>query len=104
MIIHLYIIILVGYLTIIDNNGFDKAPGTIISSTVMKQEELAQLMTAEFLKGKTAWGTAKMLGVKDGFVDFVQDDELYEETVPAGIREQMAELVDAIKAGSKVIK
>ena len=92
------------YITWFDNNGFDKAPGTIISSTVMKQEELAQLMTTEFLKGKTAWGTAKMLGVKDGFVDFVQDDELYEETVPAGIRSQMAELVDSIKAGDKVIQ
>ena len=45
-----------------------------------------------------------MLGVKDGFVDFVQDDELYEETVPAGIRAQMAELVDSIKAGKIVIK
>ena len=92
------------YITWFDNNGFDKAPGTIISSTVMKQQELSNIMTTEFLNGKTAWGTAKMLGVKDGFVDFVQDDELYEETVPAGIRAQMAELVDSIKAGKIVIK
>lgn len=92
------------YITWFDNNGFDKAPGTIISSTVMKQQELSQIMTSEFLNKKTSWGTAKMFGVKDGFVDFVQDDPLYEKTVPANIRGKMAELVEAIKSGNKVIK
>ena len=92
------------YITWFDNNGFDKAPGTIISSTVMKQEELASLMTTEFLNGKTAWGTARMLGVKEGYVDFVQDDPLYISTVPADLREQMAALVDDIKSGKVEIK
>ncbi len=92
------------YITWFDNNGFDKAPGHIISSTVMKQQELSAIMTTTFLNGKTEWGTAKMLGVKDGFVDFVQDDPLYEETVPANIRVQMAKLVDSIKDGSLEIK
>ena len=92
------------YITWFDNNGFDKAPGTIISSTVMKQQELSAIMTTEFLNGKTAWGTAKMLGVKDGFVDFVQDDELYISTVPAGVRAKMADLVDSIKNGKTTIQ
>ena len=92
------------YITWFDNNGFDKAPGNIISSTVMKQQELSEIMTSSFLKGKTEWGSAKMLGVKDGFVDFVQDDPLYISTVPSEIRSQMADLVDAIKAGKKEIK
>ena len=91
------------YITWFDNNGFDKAPGNIISSTVMKQQELSAIMTTNFLNGKTEWGTAKMLGVKDGFVDFVQDDPLYISTVPQNIRNQMAELVDAIKSGAKTI-
>ena len=92
------------YITWFDNNGFDKAPGNIISSTVMKQEELVQLMTTEFLNGKTAWGTAKMLGVKDGYVDFIQDDPLYESTVPADVRGKMAQLVDDIQTGKKIIQ
>ena len=92
------------YITWFDNNGFGKAPGTIISSTVMKQKELSQIMTKDFLNGKTAWGTAKMFGVKDGFVDFVQDDELYISTVPANVRAKMAELVDSIKDGKTTIQ
>ena len=92
------------YITWFDNNGFDKAPGNIISSTVMKQEELSELMTMEFLRGKTEWGTAKMLGVKEGYVDFVQDDPLYEKTVPENIRNQMSGLLDDIKNGKLVIE
>ncbi len=92
------------YITWFDNNGFDKAPGTIISSTVMKQQELAAIVTTDFLNNKTAWGTAKMLGIKEGFVDFVQDDDLYISTVPENIRSQMEELVNSIKAGDKVIQ
>jgi len=92
------------YITWFDNNGFDKAPGNIISSTVMKQHELSQIMTTEYLNNKTEWGTAKMLGVKDGFVDFIQDDPLYISTVPANIRAKMAELVDSIRDGSLIIQ
>ena len=92
------------YITWFDNNGFDKAPGRIISSTVMKQEELAKEITTEFLNGKTAWGTAKMLGVKEGYVDFVQDDPLYEQTVPKDVRNQMAALLTKIQKGELVIQ
>lgn len=92
------------YITWFDNNGFDKAPGNIISSTVMKQQELSEIMTSEFLNGKTQWGSSKMLGIKDGFVDFVQDDPLYISTVPADIRQRMADLIEEIRAGKKNIE
>ena len=92
------------YITWFDNNGFDKAPGNIISSTVMKQQELSAIMTTDFLNGKTEWGTAKMLGVKEGFVDFVQDDPLYLTTVLPEVRSQMYDLVEEIRNGNKVIQ
>ena len=92
------------YITWFDNNGFDKAPGNIISSTVMKQQELSYIMTTDFLNGKTEWGTAKMFGVKEGFVDFVQDDPLYLSTVPVGVRAKMTALVDDIKSGKTIIQ
>lgn len=91
------------YITWFDDNGFDKAPGTIISSTVMKQKELAGIVTSDFLNGKTKWGTAGMLGIKESFVDFVQDDPLYISTVPSEIREKMANLLADIKNGKITI-
>ena len=87
------------YVTWFDDNGFAKAPGTIISSSVMEQKKMSYNVTKEFLEGKTPWGTAKMVGIKEGFVDFVQDDPNYINTVPADIRETMKNLVDNIRAG-----
>ena len=92
------------YITWFDDNGFSKAPGTIISSSVMEQKKMSYNVTKEFLEGKTPWGTAKMVGIKEGFVDFVQDDPLYIQTVPADVREKMKSLLDDIRSGKTEIK
>ena len=92
------------YITWFDDNGFSKAPGTIISSSVMEQTKMAEMVTKEFLEGKTPWGSAKMVGIKEGFVDFVQDDPNYISTVPQDIREKMSSLIQNIKEGKLTIE
>ncbi len=92
------------YITWFDNNGFSKAPGTIISSSVMQQEAMSKNVTLEFLSGKTPWGQADMVGIKEGFVDFVQDDENYIKAVPEDVRNTMSSLLQAIKAGEYEVK
>ncbi|MCR4578815.1 MAG: BMP family ABC transporter substrate-binding protein [Treponema sp.] len=92
------------YVTWFDNNGFEKAPGTVISSTVMEQEKMAAQVTAEYLRGETPWGSAKMVGIKEGFVDFIQDDPNYISTVPEDIRAKMASLLEDIRSGAVEIK
>ncbi len=92
------------YITWFDDNGFSKAPGTIISSSVMEQKKMSYNVTKEFLEGKTPWGTAKMVGIKEGFVDFVQDDENYINTVPEEVRNKMNTLLNDIKTSKIEIK
>ena len=65
----------------------------------MKTEKV----TKEFLEGKTAWGQAQMVGIKDGFVSFVDDDPNYLSVVPASIRQEMTNLVEKIKSGELTI-
>lgn len=88
------------FITWFDSNGFSKAPGIIISSTVMHQQKMAKEVTSEFLLGKTEWGVAKTVGIKEGYIEFVQDDPLYIQVVPQEIREKMADLLASIKDGS----
>lgn len=92
------------YITWFDNNGFERAPGTIISSTMMEQVQMSQNVTQEFLEGKTPWGQAKMVGIKEGFITFVENDENYINTVPADIRDKMHNIIEEIKSGKKEIK
>ena len=70
----------------------------------MKQKEMSYNVTKEFIEGTTPWGTADMVGIKEGFVDFVQDDPNYIKAVPADIREKMKQLVDDIRSGKVEIK
>ena len=92
------------YITWFDNNGFERAPGTIISSTMMEQVQMSQNVTTDFLEGKTQWGQAKMVGIKEGFVSFVEDDINYINTVPSEIREKMHTIIEEIKSGKRVIQ
>lgn len=92
------------YVTWFDDNGFAKAPGTIISSSVMEQKKMSYNVTKDFLEEKTPWGSAKMVGIKEGFVDFVQDDPNYIKTVPEDVRAKMAALLADIRVGKVEIK
>ena len=65
---------------------------------------MAQNVTQEFLEGKTKWGQAEMVGIKEGFVTFVEDDPNYLNTVPSEIQKKMHIIIEEIKSGKREIK
>lgn len=87
------------YISWFDDSGFKRAPGTIIGSSTVKQAEMAEIVTKQFIEGSVKWGSADMVGMQDGFIEFVQDDPLYISAVPQDIRDKMAALVADIVAG-----
>lgn len=87
------------YIAWFDSNGFSKASGNVISSAVLRQDVLARELTLSYLKDETEWGTARTVGLSDGYVEFVQDDPLYIETVPKSVRDKMASLIESIRTG-----
>ncbi|OJF77034.1 MAG: BMP family ABC transporter substrate-binding protein [Treponema sp. CETP13] len=92
------------YITWFDDNGFNKAPGYIVSSSVMSQEKMAYEQTKLFLEGKTKFGSAKTVGIKDGYVQFILDDPLFIKTVPESIRKKMTDVYENIKSGTLVLE
>lgn len=87
------------YITWFDNDGFDKAPGTIISSTVLKQREMADIVTANYLADLLLWGNADMVGVEDKYVSFIQNNQNYIDNVPEKIQKKMTKLISEIESG-----
>ena len=87
------------YISWFDDSGFKRAPGTIIGSSTVKQAEMAEIVTKQFIEGSVKWGQADMVGIEDGFIEFVQDDPLYISTVPEEIREKMSAVLADIVAG-----
>lgn len=87
------------YIANFDSIGFDKAPHLVISSALTEQKKLAYEMTMKFLNGNVEWGTAREVGMMEGYITFVQDNELYIETVPEDVRERVAQEVERVKGG-----
>lgn len=91
------------YITWFDDNGFSKAPGYVVSSSVMEQKRAAYEQTMEYLHGKTVFGQTKTLGIRDGYIDFILDDPLFEKTLSEDIRTRLASVYKDIQSGTLVL-
>jgi simple sugar transport system substrate-binding protein len=81
-----------------DTNGYAIRPGTVVGSSILYQDKAAYEKTRAFLEGRLPFGSAEILGVAEGYVDFVEDDPHYIASVDPEIRERQAALVDQIRS------
>ncbi len=91
------------YINWFDADGFDKAPGYVVSSTMALQETMSAEITASYLNGTVPFGTARSVGIKDGYVTMVQDNPLYTTSLSAAIREKLDAEYNKIIEGSLVL-
>ncbi len=82
-----------------DSNGYGKAPGTVLGSTAILQEEAAYEKTREAIEGRIPFGEARIVGVEEGWIRFLNEDPLYREHVPEELRARQSELVEKMKSG-----
>jgi simple sugar transport system substrate-binding protein len=82
-----------------DINGYALSPGTVVGSSVLRQDKAAYTQTKRFLSGELPFGRAEIVGAADGYVDFIEDDPDYIASVSPGIREKQGRLLARIRAG-----
>jgi simple sugar transport system substrate-binding protein len=92
------------YVVVFDDDQFALAPGTILGCAILRQEELAYARTKTALEGKLVFGQAEVVGMREGFVAFLDKAPGYVAAVPADIRAKMADLVSRIMAGKLVLE
>ncbi|MDR0721591.1 MAG: BMP family ABC transporter substrate-binding protein [Treponema sp.] len=82
-----------------DTNGYGVRPGTVVGSAVVYQDKAAYEQTIRFLDGTLPFGKAELLGVAEGYVDFIEADSDYQASVSAPIREKQRILIEQIRSG-----
>lgn len=87
------------YLVWYDSNGYDKAPGVVLGSTAILQEEAAYKKTMEAIEGKIPFDNARVVGVEEGWITFLDEDPLFLEHVPEDIRKRQSELLKSMESG-----
>ena len=79
------------YVTWFDDDGYAKAPGYVVSSTALKQDKMAEELTLKALKNEIKYGEAETVGIAEGYVEFVEDSEIYVSDVAEEISIRISE-------------
>ncbi len=87
------------YLVFFDNDEYARAPGTILGCTILKQEELAYNCLKQAAQGTLPFGKADVVGIKEGYVEFLDTNPNYLAKVPVAIRNRLATAIRDIKSG-----
>lgn len=86
-----------------DTNGYNIRPGTVIGSSVLYQDLAAYHQILRFFAGKLPFGKTEIMGVNDGYVDFIVDDPLYINAVSGEVRNKQAEMIARIQNGELLL-
>jgi simple sugar transport system substrate-binding protein len=86
------------YVLYLDADKYDLAPGTIIGCAALGQRQAVYESVRAALAGELVWGEYRILGVGDGYVEFVDTNPLYESSVPEGIRTEMQILLADLRS------
>ncbi len=92
------------YIVYMDSEAYDLAPGTIVGCTELTQERAAMETLNSAIDGTLDWGTARIVDMKDGYVVFMDDNQLYTESVPQNIRNAMNVFLTDIKTGKRTFE
>jgi len=87
------------YVVFHNTNEYKTAPGVIVGCGIMEQKKLVEEILADVLAGKIAWGTAKTVGVREGYLGFAADDPGYTGYLPENIRAKFNTFMANMKAG-----
>jgi simple sugar transport system substrate-binding protein len=91
------------YAVVFDGNDFARAPKNILGCTVLHQDRLAYEKAKAAFEGKLAFGSADVVGMREGYVEFLDKESAYLANVPAPIRAKMAALLSRIATGKLVL-
>lgn len=92
------------YVVFFDGNEFARAPKTILGCTVLHQEELTYNKLKLAFEGKLPFGSAEVVGMKDGYIEFLDKDPTYLQEVPASVRTKVEAVISLIKSGKLQFK
>jgi simple sugar transport system substrate-binding protein len=88
------------YVLWFDSEGTEIAPGVILASAVIRQDEAAEEWVGRWISGNLEMGESLKVGITDGYVDFPLDGRHFRKYVPESIRGEMSLVVGRMKSGA----
>ncbi len=83
-----------------NTNEYDLIPPFVVGSGSMEQKKVTMEALQEVLDGNVEYGKASVVGLSDGYIRFIDEDPLYEQALPAEIREKFAQFMSDLESGT----
>ncbi|MDR0670309.1 MAG: BMP family ABC transporter substrate-binding protein [Treponema sp.] len=87
------------YIVWYNTNEYNLAPGVIVGCGFMGQKKLTEEILADAVAGKIRYGSSRTVGVKEGYLDFIDDDPDYIASLPQDIRDRFGAFMNDVRAG-----
>jgi basic membrane lipoprotein Med (substrate-binding protein (PBP1-ABC) superfamily) len=87
------------YVLYLDDDNYELAPGTIVGCAALMQDRAVYEKVKEAVEGTLKWGEAVILHTRDGYIDFVDTNPLYDQAVSEDVREEMALMLEDMRSG-----
>jgi simple sugar transport system substrate-binding protein len=88
------------YVVYHNTNEYAAAPGIIVGCGVMEQKKLVKEILADALAGTIQYGVSTTVGLREGYLGFIDDDPGYREHLPRSVRERFGRFIEELKAGN----
>jgi simple sugar transport system substrate-binding protein len=85
------------YVLYLDKDDYALAPGTIIGCSALSQEQAVYENVTAAIAGELVWGEYKILGISEGYVDFVDTNPLYGNSISAEVLAKMTVLLNDLR-------
>ncbi len=92
------------YAVFFDGDEFARAPKNILGCTILHQERLAYTSLSSAAAGTLPFGSAEVVGMKDGYIEFLDKHPSWIANVPAAIRTKVGAVIEQIKSGKLQFK
>ncbi len=87
------------YIVWFDSPGTDAAPGVILGSAIIRQEQAAEEMVLGILDGSLEQGDLQEGNISDGYVLIDESEEAYQKYVPEGVKDSVAFQMEQFMSG-----
>jgi len=87
------------YVVSYNTNEYSLSPGFIVGCGTMEVKKLVLEILAGVMSGEIEYGISETVGVKEGYINFIFDDPLYLESLPANIRLKFETFMDDLRSG-----
>ena len=88
------------YVLWFDSNGYALEPGSVVGSSVIHLAKATYESLLKAFAGELEYGTPRKLGVRDGYVEFITEDENFRNSVPRETRREMERIMKDFRAGN----